>query len=60
MPKIEMPKFAQGGPVASNQMSGKLHTINLNINNSPHKLYGDTDAVNGLVKTLRRAQLVTA
>ena len=59
MPK--MPAFAQGGAVGgSNNISDQLHTINLNINNQPHKLYGDTDAVNGLVKTLRRAQLVTA
>jgi len=62
MPKIQIPKFAQGGPVGggSSNLSGQLHTINLNINNTPHQLYGDTDAVNGLVKTLRRAQLVTA
>jgi len=61
VPKMQMPKFAQGGPVGgSNNLSGQLHTINLNINDTPHQVYGDTDAVNGLVKTLRRAQLVTA
>ncbi len=54
-------KFAQGGEVGggSNNLSGQLHTINLNINDKPHTLYGDSDAVNGLEKTLRRAQLTS-
>ena len=39
---------------------GQLHTINLNVNNKPHTLYGDEQAINGLVKSLRRAQLLTA
>jgi len=57
-----MPKFSTGGPVGGSnmQLSGQLHTINLNVNNTSHKLYGDAEAVNGLVKTLRREQLVTA
>ena len=60
-----MQRFASGGSVqtgyqSGSQFTGKLHTISLNVNNTPHTLYGDEQAVNGLVKSLRRAQLMTA
>jgi TP901 family phage tail tape measure protein len=63
IPKVQMPKFSDGGSVSAASgfsLSNQLHTINLNVNNTPHKLYGDEQAVRGLVKTLRREQLVTA
>jgi len=63
VPKVQMPKFSEGGNVSAYsgfQLSNQLHTINLNINNTSHQLYGNEQAVRGLVKTLRREQLVTA
>jgi len=58
-PTIQAPqRFSDGGLVR--QISNQLHTINLNINNKSHTLYGDEQSVRGLVKTLRREQLVTA
>jgi TP901 family phage tail tape measure protein len=56
IPTPAVQKMSVGGLVMSNQ----LHTINLSINNTPHKLYGDEQAVHGLIKTLRREQLVAA
>jgi TP901 family phage tail tape measure protein len=60
-----MPRFAEGGSVQSQtgggfSLSNQLHTINLTINNAKHTLYGDDQAVKGLIKTLRREQLVMA
>ena len=63
VPKVRMPRFSDGGSVGVSrglQLSNQLHTINLNINSKAHTLYGDEQAVRGLVKTLRREQLVTA
>ena len=44
---------------AGAKISNILHTINLNINGTSHTLYGDEEAVGGLVRTLRREQLTT-
>lgn len=40
--------------------SGVLHTINLNINGTSHKLFGEEGDIKRLVRTLKREQLVTA
>lgn len=58
-----VPKFSTGGSVSDAigvKMSKQLHTIKLDINNTAHTVYGDDRAVSGLVKALRREQLVTA
>jgi len=49
-------RMQSGGEV---QSKGELYTINFNLNNKSHQLYGKEDAINGLVKNLRRSQLVT-
>jgi len=51
----QVQKMQSGGQI----QSSKLHTINLNINNKSHILYGEENVVDTLVKTLRRNQLVT-
>jgi TP901 family phage tail tape measure protein len=40
--------------------SGQLHTINLNIGNVIHKVYGDSNVLNDLTSSLRRTRLMTA
>jgi len=58
-PQIQ--KMREGGTVAkSSDFSGQLHTINLNVNNKSHTVYGNQGTLDSLVKTLRRSQLVTA
>jgi hypothetical protein len=52
-------KLSGGGVAQENIFSGKLHTINININNQPHQVYGDESVINKLERNLRRYQMVT-
>jgi hypothetical protein len=40
--------------------SGQLHTINLNIGDRIHRVYGESNVLNDLTSSLRRARLMTA
>jgi hypothetical protein len=51
----------QSGTSSSESLfSGQLHTINLNIGNVVHTVYGESNVLNQLTSSMRRARLMTA